>query len=643
MNPAQAVLWVVGLSIGTMLTLFVGIVILPAIAVIVVAYYVFKYATRPKTVPLEIFYQSALAQVRHIPTRDEFSQSIGSTFLDNHKPHPVWSIFLILMQTADALYKAEEWTIKSPDVHDDVEAELYRKHVTKQIDQAANIDYFKATIHKSFNAVMKHLPPTALTPVIQEEYEGFTIPLKPFVTDEMAHAMTYPFFEANAQKLDLFEPLRYVLEYNAEQTKAQRIGVEHLVNTPFQGLLEAQIPFNFESKRDLGWYICSPAGKGKTNLLIHQLLQDAKTQGSIIVLDSKGDLINAIHDLKLEKEVVVINPDPHLALNPLQIGATSTHSVAFLEYLFSSLMETKPTPLQSTLFRSIFLVLLKVPNASFATFRHFLVHGWKDYDAAIKQLDIEDQEFFYKGEYDSATYKDTKQQLLWRIRDLTTSIPLLREMFKSPVTKINMTEWMDSQKIYLINNSKQLLDDAGAEFFGRFFIAMIRAAADQRSNRRPEDKNPVRLYMDECHTVIARDEKLAGILDECRSQRIQVIAAHQRLPQIQNANVLDALSNCGIRFANSDEDAPALAPRLRSTAEHLRGLPTGSFAAYVRDLTPKGAVTLQIPLVDLSKHPRISRSDEGVRKLAFQLEYCYEPAKAAVQEPAEPPVSDSRF
>lgn len=410
--------------------------------------------------------------------------------------------------------------------------------------------------------------------------------------------------------------------------------LNYVKDTPLMKIFEQRIPFELEDKRDLGWYICSPAGKGKTNLLVHQLLMDAKTNGSIIVLDSKGDLINAIKDLKLQKQVVVIDPDPHLALNPLQIGATSTHSVAFLEYLFSSLMETKPTALQSTLFRSIFLVLQKVPNASFATFRHFLVHGWKEYDAAIQQLDIEDQEFFYKGEYDSATYKDTKQQLLWRIRDLTTSIPLLREMFKSPTTKINMTEWMDSQHIYLINNSKQLLDDAGAEFFGRFFIAMIRAAADQRSNRKPEDKNPVRLYMDECHTVIARDEKLAGILDECRSQRIQVIAAHQRLPQIQSANVLDALSNCGIRMANSDEDAPALAPRLRATTEHLRGLPTGSFAAYVRDVTPQ-AVTLKIPLVDSANHPKLTRGEIALRQQYFRERYCYAPVvveEEAVEE-----------
>ena len=450
-------------------------------------------------------------------------------------------------------------------------------------------------------------------------HDGYTIPVSR--SKETVLSFMLPFYGG-----EISPEIERVITANGNRLgdidKYKGDYVDYLKGTPLMRIFDQREPFEFDDKRDLGWYICSPAGKGKTNLLIYQLLRDVDTKGSIIVLDSKGDLINAIKDLVLPKDVVVIDPDPHLALNPLQIGASSTHRVAFLEYLFSSLMDTKPTPLQSTLFRSIFLALGKVPNASFATFRHFLVNGWKDYTAAIDQLDEEDQEFFYKGEYDSPTYKDTKQQLLWRIRDLTTSIPRLREMFKSPSTKINMAEWMDSQKIYLVNNSKQLLDDAGAEFFGRFFIAMIRAAADQRSDRSVKDKNPVRLYMDECHTVIARDEKLAGILDECRSQRIQVIAAHQRLPQIQSANVLDALSNCGIRMANSDEDAPALSTRLRTTPELLRSLPTGSFAAYVRDITPT-AVSLKIPLVDISGIPRLTQPQQEARAFRFREDYCY--------------------
>jgi hypothetical protein len=126
-------------------------------------------------------------------------------------------------------------------------------------------------------------------------------------------------------------------------------------------------------------------------------------------------------------------------------------------------------------------------------------------------------------------------------------------------------------------------------------------AAVSRSRLRPEDKVPVFFYIDECHTVIKRDDKIATILDECRSQKIALIMAHQRVAQITSDNVKDALGNCAIRIANSDDDAATLAPRFRVDPQALR-LPIGQFACFVRDKTP-AAQTVDIPLFDLSAYP----------------------------------------
>src|SRR6516164_3960477 len=80
---------------------------------------------------------------------------------------------------------------------------------------------------------------------------------------------------------------------------------------------------------------------------------------------------------------------------------------------------------------------------------------------------------------------------------------------------------------------------------------------------RPQSaKRPCFFYIDECQNVIRRDEKISAILDECRSQKIGMILAHQRTAQITSANVLDALSNCAIRMANSDDDAKYLSDKL---------------------------------------------------------------------------------
>jgi hypothetical protein len=348
--------------------------------------------------------------------------------------------------------------------------------------------------------------------------------------------------------------------------------------------------------RFAGTWIVAPPGRGKTNLL-HNLIAKDRHRGTIVLMDSKGDLINGYRGLG---EVIIIDPAT-ANINPLQLGS-STRSVEFLEYIFSALLETGMTSLQKTLFRSVLTLLLKIPNATLETFRQVLTTGIEPYAQYLSQCDHATEEFFMVGrptEFNSATYKETKQQILWRLR-LILSNEYLRAIFTSPTTNVPFHELLDSGKMIIIDNSKDHLGEEGAEFFGRFFIALVWMAAVSRSRLRPEQKVPVYFYIDECHTVVKRDTKVTTILDECRSQRIALILAHQRIAQI-NPEVIDALNNCAIRMANSDDDAESLAKRFRVDAPSLR-LPVGEFACFVRDLTPQ-AITVNVPLFDMSQFP----------------------------------------
>ncbi len=160
------------------------------------------------------------------------------------------------------------------------------------------------------------------------------------------------------------------------------------------------------------------------------------------------------------------------------------------------------TPLQKTLFRSVLTVLIKVPNATLETFRQILTVGWKplDIEEYILQCDPSTQDFFLTGkppEFDNATYRETKQQILWRLR-LILSNDYLRNIFTSPTTNVQFSELLDSAATIIIDNSKDDLGEEGAEFFGRFFVALTWMAAVTRSRLRPEQKMPVYFYIDEC-------------------------------------------------------------------------------------------------------------------------------------------------
>jgi hypothetical protein len=163
----------------------------------------------------------------------------------------------------------------------------------------------------------------------------------------------------------------------------------------------------------------------------------------------------------------------------------------------------------------------------------------------------------------------------------------------------------------------------------------VLAAAQQRSSRSRTEKPPVYFYIDECQNVIARDEKIPTILDECRSQNIALIMAHQRTKQITSENVLDALSNCAIRFANSDEEARYLAPRLRTSPEFLQSLGRGKFAAFVRDLTPQ-AIAVSVSRVDFGEQAMLTSAEGKVLTDRMRAQY----GTADQIAPASPPAGE---
>jgi hypothetical protein len=418
----------------------------------------------------------------------------------------------------------------------------------------------------------------------------------------------------------------------------------YLACTPLLDLFLTPIPFSIpQETRFSGHWVIAPPGKGKTNLLHTMFLDDCTRDASIILMDSKGDLINPIRQMRdIQDRLVIIEPDPDfpLALNPLDIPHSNiTKTIGLLEYIFSALLEAKLTALQKTLFRNLLPALVQcVPDPTLATFRDIVANGLGSYWQYFDDL-APAYKRFLETQFDSKTYVDTRNQLVWRLDYLMTN-QLLSAMFNSPKTKFDISKEMDAGKIIIINNSKDLLEEEGAEFFGRFFIAMVLSAAQQRSGRPRHEKLPCFFYIDECHNVIRRDERITTILDECRSQNIALILAHQRLEQIKDDDVLSALQNCAVRMANSDDDAKQLAPSLRTTTEFLQSLNIGEFALWTRDLKNLPAITLKIPYTDLSILPSLSSQERDQLRHRMRSQFCNRaPESSPARRPPDPPSS----
>lgn len=341
------------------------------------------------------------------------------------------------------------------------------------------------------------------------------------------------------------------------------------------------------------------------------VLNDLSKDAGIVLIDSKGDLIEPLKRLRAIKDrVILIEPDPDSAfsLNPLDVtGSNAAHAVSLIEYIMAGLLDAKFTALQSTLFRNVVPAIIEAfPSPTLDTFKQVMVKGLPA--DALSKVNIHARQFFENRDtgFNSKTYESTRKEVVWRL-DFLLSNPVLRSMFSATHTKLDIGKEMDAGKVIIINNSKAVLGDEGAEFFGRFFVALIARAAQQRGSRPSEAKKPCFVYIDECQSVIAKDARIPVLLDECRSQKIALILAHQRTAQL-TAPVLDAVANCAIRMANSDDEAKYLAPKLRMDVETLQALPRGTFGTFVRDLTPRG-IEVAVSKLDLSTFPGMSADE----------------------------------
>lgn len=550
-----------------------------------------------------------------------------------------------------------------------VEGARYRDMLAK----AGQARSDRVMVGQALDIISQALAPiaTAVPPIdgdVLVEVTQFTHPLGQTVQNVIA-----PFFQDNDYML--FKALRERLDANLQSThrtnpiypadyKADDVVDTYLRGTHLKELFRLKTPFAIpEERRFEHMHIVAGSGHGKTQTLQYFIAKDleavAHSDRSVVVIDSQGDLINTILKAKVlpPERIVLIDPEDigyPVSLNLFSVGQDRLESydplererltnsiIELYDFVLGSLLSAGMTAKQSVVFRYVTRLMFHIPDATIHTLRELMEPGGTDkYREHIAKLDGTPRRFF-ETEFDSKEFANTKTQVLRRLYGVLENQTFER-MFSHPVSKFDMFTEMNAGKLILINTAKSLLKEQGTEVFGRFFIALIAQAAQERATLPDWDRLPVMVYVDEAQDYF--DQNIGLILSQARKYKVGMVMAHQYLGQLSNGLQEAFEANTSIKLAGgvSARDARALAGQMSADPQNIQQMPKGTFATYIRGLTER-AVPMSFPFFVLENLPRASKEDIDAIRQQCRQAYA-EPWSPKVsheepddEEPPEPP------
>ena len=475
---------------------------------------------------------TSLFNVAGYPSLDDFMEALYARFCedirDGHTRFPHYEIRSALISCCGDFYITEglhRAPPSPPATTDEIVLARYRDQMSTRLRKAQEpktLEIIDRLLRQSVEQFIEQLPLMAIDTSedgVSSDPKSPLIGLFDILPDipKALSALTLPLFAPEALQLDLFKDARAQLAKNADalgiaavedyKGDPKELAEQFLKHTPFAQILTSRFPFILpEQTRFAGHWIVAPPGRGKTTLLHGMIIDDLSKDAALVVIDSKGDLIDPLKTLACLKDRLLLiepNPDAAFALNPLDISNTNvTQAVSLIEYIMAGLLDAKFTALQSTLFRNVVPAIIEaIPNPTLNTFKDVMVKGLP----TLQNVSPHARQFFEDRQtgFFSKTYESTRKEVVWRLDYLMTN-PILRAMFSASHTKLDMGTQLDAGKVIIINNSKAILGDEGAEFFGRFFVALIARAAQQRAGKPAASKKPCYVYIDECQSVICQ-------------------------------------------------------------------------------------------------------------------------------------------
>lgn len=333
---------------------------------------------------------------------------------------------------------------------------------------------------------------------------------------------------------------------------------------------DRQVYFATAEDRRRHFYIIGQTGTGKTSLIRDMIRQDILSGRGVAVIDPHGDLVeDTLSFLPKERadDVVLFEPfdmERPCGLNMLEYDTPEQKDFAVQEMIaiFYKLFPPEIIgPMFEHYMRNAMLALMADQNnpgtlveiPKMFTDPSFL-------QERIKKVSDPIVRNFWLKEWAATTGSTRSDMLGYVVSKVGRFIEneMMRNIIGQSRSGFDLAKIMDEKKIFLANLSKGLTGEVNSSLLGLILVSKMQMAAMRRARMPEQERQDFYLYVDEFQNFTT--DSVATILSEARKYRLNLIIAHQYMPQLKQ-EIRDAvLGNVGTigAFRIGAEDAENL-------------------------------------------------------------------------------------
>ena len=333
---------------------------------------------------------------------------------------------------------------------------------------------------------------------------------------------------------------------------------------------EKKVYFAKREDRRRHFYIIGQTGVGKSAFMEGMIAQDIANGDGVAVVDPHGELVEHIlANIPKERidDVVIFEPydiSRPCGLNMLEYDSPEQKDFAVQE-MIAIFMKLFPPEIIGPMFehymRNAMLALMadkdnpgtlvEIPKM-FTDPAFLQTRLAKVSDPIVRS--------FWTKEWAQTTGSTRSDMLGYVVSKLGRFIEneMMRNIIGQSHSGFDLADIMDKKKIFLANLSKGLTGEVNSSLLGLILVSKIQMAAMRRARVAESERTDFYLYIDEFQNFTT--DSIATILSEARKYKLNLIMAHQYMPQLKQ-EIRDAvLGNVGTigSFRIGAEDAENL-------------------------------------------------------------------------------------